>query len=266
MKIYISVDMEGITGVTVWPETEKQATEYQAFAGQMTEEVNAACRGAIKAGAKEILIKDAHDLGRNIDGKKLPSIVRLIRAWSGHPFSMVQELDETFDAAIFIGYHSPSGSNTNPLSHTMHASNINYIKINGKPASEFLINAYAAATCHVPVVLVSGDKGICDEVQEINKNIEIVAAKEGIGSSTINIHPQLAIDLIESGVEKALKGNISLCRLKLPNEFQVEISFFNHASAYRASFYPGMKQISPRKVAFVTQDFFDVLRMILFVV
>lgn len=266
MKVYISGDIEGVTGVTVWPETEKQSATYQAFAEQMTNEVNAACRGALNAGAKEIVVKDAHDTGRNMDGKSLPVNVRLIRGWSGHPFFMVQELDESFDAVIFIGYHSCSGSSANPLSHTMSASGVNYIKINGWLASEFLINTYAAASVNVPVVFVSGDQGLCNDVKEINSNIEVVPVKEGIGSSTTSIHPQLAVDLIEQRVENALMEKRDRCWVDLPKDFHVEISFVDHSKAYRASFYPGMKQISPRQVIFHCNDYFDVLRMIMFVV
>ena len=98
MKIYISADIEGTTGITDWEEAGKGHPTYQEFRERMTEEVVAACEGAIEAGAKEILIKDAHDSGRNIIAGRLPDCAKLIRGWSGHPFSMVQELDESFAA------------------------------------------------------------------------------------------------------------------------------------------------------------------------
>src|SRR5690606_33133031 len=101
-----------------------------------------------------------------------------------------------FDAVLFIGYHSAASKDTNPLAHTMTTS-LDYLKINGKIASEFLIHSYIAAYLKVPVVFLSGDKGLCDQVKRINDNISTVAVKEGIGNSTINIHPDLALDLIE---------------------------------------------------------------------
>lgn len=266
MKVYISADIEGITGTTSWSETEKKDADYSAFVKQMEKEVCAACRGAFQAGAKEILIKDAHDSGRNIDPAVLPRNVKLIRGWSGHPFSMVQELDESFDALIFIGYHSYGGSNQNPLSHTMNCENVNYIKINGRYASEFLIHAYAAATVNVPVVFVSGDQGLCDEIKEVNDKISTLAVKEGVGNSTISIHNDLANELTEKKVEEVLKSNLNVCKITLPDSFEVEISYTKHARAYKASFYPGMEQISPTNVLFKSNDYFEVLRMISFVV
>ena len=119
MKIYISADIEGVTGIVHWNETEKLKSDWQEFCKQMTQEVKAACEGAISTGAEEIWIKDAHDTGRNIIASDLPQKVKLIRGWSEHPLLMVQELDTSFDALIMIGYHSFSGSNSNPLSHTL---------------------------------------------------------------------------------------------------------------------------------------------------
>ncbi|MGI6711432.1 MAG: M55 family metallopeptidase [Bacillota bacterium] len=266
MKVYISADMEGITGVSDWSETEKGKPEYEVFARQMTREVRAACIGALKAGAREIWVQDAHETGRNINGIELPEKVRLIRGWSGHPFAMVQELDETFEALVLIGYHSGSGLNSNPLSHTMHASNINYIKINEQNANEFMIHCYAAASVHVPVIFVSGDKGLCNEVKKINNNIVTTAVKEGIGNSTVSMHPDIAVHLIETGVVQAFNNHIDKCKIELPEIFNVEISFVQHTHAYRASFYPGMKQLSSNNVVYRTKDFFDVLRMMLFVI
>ena len=110
MKIYISADMEGITGVTHWDEVEhEKPLAYNQFQERMTNEVLAACNGANDVGAKEIWVKDAHYFGRNILAEKLPANVRLIRGWSGHPYSMVQELDESFDALLMLGYHSMAG-------------------------------------------------------------------------------------------------------------------------------------------------------------
>ncbi len=107
--------MEGITGVTHWDEVTKEHGDYPQFQKQMSKEVAAACEGAFAAGATEIRIKDAHDSGRNILQSMLPENTHLIRGWSGHPYSMVQELDDSFDAGMMIGYHSRAGAGGNPL-------------------------------------------------------------------------------------------------------------------------------------------------------
>ena len=266
MKIYISADIEGITGVTHWDETDKSKSDYREYAKQMTDEVKAACEGAIKAGAKEIWIKDAHDTGRNIIAGDLPQSIKLVRGWSEHPYLMVQELDKSFDALLMIGYHSFGSSGSNPLSHTLSSRTLNYIKLNGEYASEFLIHGYAAATMGVPVVFVSGDEGICKEAEKVNKNIKTVAVNKGVGDSVISIHPKLAIEKIKASVESILKEDIDKCKIELPGHFKVKLSYKKHARAFKASFYPGMKQVSSTSLAFETDNYFEVLRMLLFTI
>ncbi len=263
MKVYISADMEGVTGVTSWSETEKGHSDYSFFVRQMENEVRAACQGALNAGAKEIWVKDAHDSARNINPGVFKN-AKLIRGWSGHPFSMIQELDNSFDALIFIGFHSGGGSKQNPLAHTMNPIDVDYIKINGQYVSEFLIHAYAAATVGVPVVFVSGDQALCHEVKEVNHNIKTLAVKEGIGNSTISIDNAMAIECIRKESEEALKADLCQYKILLPHSFEVEIQYSKHEKAYRASFYPNMKQIAPTKLLYKTENYFEVLRMMLF--
>jgi D-amino peptidase len=232
----------------------------------MTDEVKAACEGAIKAGAKEIWIKDAHATGRNIIAAELPQSIRLVRGWSEHPYLMVQELDESFDALLMVGYHSFASSSSNPLSHTLSSSTFNYIKLNGEFASEFLIHSYAAATKGVPVAFISGDEGICIEANKVNKNIKTVAVNKGVGNSVISIHPKLAVEKIEEGVESILKGDIDKCKIELPEHFKIKLSYRKHTRAFKASFYPGMKQVSSTSLMFETDNYFEVLRMLLFAI
>ena len=264
MKVYISADIEGITGVTHMDETLKNKPDYAEFQEQMTAEVLAACKGALKAGAKEIYVNDAHDSARNIIAAKLPEQVKLIREWSQHPFLMMQELDDSFDAVIMIGYHSAAASQTSPLAHTL-TDKFSSIKINAKPASEFLINTYTAGLVGVPVVFVSGDKGICDEALAFNERIWTVSVQEGIGSSTISIHPIVAIKKIEEGVEAALSKDLSRLKIKLPVGFKVKIEFRDHIRAYRASFYPGITRLANKTIQFEHKDYFEVLRTLMFI-
>ena len=263
MKIFISADIEGVTGVTHWDETHLREEESRQFREQMTAEVVAACEGSIKAGAKEIWIKDAHGTGRNIFPAKLPHEARLIRGWAPDPFMMVQELDESFRGVAFIGYHSRAGTENSPLSHTISGRYAS-IKINDQYASEFLIHSYAAAFLKVPAILISGDKGICDEASRLIPKINTVAVKEGKGDSTINIHPELAISNIRESIQKALQGERNECLLTLPKHFCVELQYKEHTQAYQLGFYPGAKQISPTTVQFESQSYFEVLRFFLF--
>lgn len=248
MKVFISVDIEGVTGVTAWSETTLGNSDYAQFAEQMTKETVAACEGAIAMGAKEIFIKDAHDSARNIDITKLPRCAKLSRGWTNTPDSMVAGLDETFDAAIFIGYHSAAGTDGSPLAHTMNLGN-NYMKVNNERASEFLINSYIAANYGVPVVFVSGDKMLCEKAKEFNPGIETVQVKEGIGNATVSIHPYLACELIKEGVINGLK-RIEACKIAIPEKFEVEINYKEHKEAKHASFYPGVTQVDSHTVKY----------------
>jgi D-amino peptidase len=263
MKIYISADIEGITGVTHWDETDLHKGDSNMPREQMTAEVAAACEGAIRAGATEIWVKDAHGSARNIIASKLPQEVRLIRGWSAHPLMMVQELNDTFQGVIMIGYHSAAGAGTSPLGHTLTGA-FTHILLNDRYASEFLIHAYAAAYLQVPVVFVSGDKGLCDEVALFNPRIETVAVKEGIGDATVNIHPDLATARIREGVAKALGGDLARFQNHLPARFSIQLRYKDHTKAYPCGFYPGAKQTDPFTVQFEADSYFEVLRFLLF--
>lgn len=266
MKVFISADIEGVTGCTTWDETIKDHKDYPYFALQMSKEVDAACKGANSAGAKEIVVKDAHETGTNIDHNLLPKNTKLIRSWSGENYSMVQELDHTYDALMFIGYHSASGQNTNPLAHTMNSSTIDYIKINGRIASEFLLHSYIGAYHNVPVVFLSGDLGLERDIAYLDKNIEFVAVKEGKGESTINIHPELALERIEKRVTEALSKDLNKYKIELPEEFNVEIRYREHFRALHVKEYPGVKQVDENTVSFKTNDYMGVLSLINFIV
>ena len=263
MKIYISADIEGTTGITDWEEATKTHATYMEFRERMTDEVVAACEGAIEAGAKEILINDAHDSGRNIIAAQLPECARLIRGWSGHPFSMVQDIDESFDALLFVGYHSKAGTDANPLAHTLLLK-IAHLKINGEIASEFQIHSYTAALVGVPGVFLSGDAGICADAQRINPGIVTVPVSRGIGRSTVSIAPRLAVKEIREGVVRALKGDRAKCSLTLPKHFTLEITYTNPVDAYRGSWYPGAKLAAPQTVRFEADDYFEIIRAIRF--
>ena len=264
MKIYISADIEGVTGVTHWDEADRLKPDYAEFREQMTAEVAAACEGALQAGAAEIWVKDAHGSGRNLIASRLPKEAHLIRGWSGHPFSMVQELNDSFHALLMIGYHSRAGSDANPLAHT-NSDKIACLRINGRDASELQIHAYAAAYVDVPLVFVSGDNGICNEGAQLIPGIKTLSVKRGIGDASINIHPHLAVEKINVGVQRALRDDVTICRLTLPEQFTVEIEYKDHAIARKSSFFPGAVLKKPHAIVFESQDYFEVLRLFSFV-
>ena len=264
MKVFISADIEGVNNILTWDETDLKSPEYSYFRKQMTNEVIKACEGAKAAGATEILIKDAHDSARNLILSELPEYVKLHRGWQGNPCSMMAGLDETFDAVIFIGYHSPANSDGNPLSHTMNLGNV-HVKINGILTSEFYINALYASYLGVPIAFLSGDKELNNIVKDANPNITTVATKEGVHGAVISKHPNVTNALIKDGVEAALNGDLSKCLVPLPKHFDVEIKYRKFNDAYKASFYPGCKLVGTDTVTFETDDYFEVVRAFKFI-
>jgi D-amino peptidase len=264
LKIFITADIEGVAGVTNWNETELTHPESAYAKAQMTQEVKGACLGANKAGAVEILIKDAHGDARTINISDLPENIKIMRGWARNPYVMMAGIDATFDAALFIGYHSGSGEAGNPLSHTMHCD-FDYIKINSQKATEFMINAYTASLFNVPCLFVSGDEMLCQSAQKLNPNIITAPVSKGIGDASVSIHPQLAVRLIQEGAEKALQSNLERHLIKLPERFEIEIRFRQHYRAYKASFYPNVKPINSQTIYYQTNDYFEFLRLLFFV-
>jgi D-amino peptidase len=263
-KLYISADIEGSCGIADWKETELENPQSAYFRAEMTREAKAACEGAIAAGADDILVKDAHDSGRNIDPSALPERARIMRAWTRDPYSMMAGLDESFCGAMFIGYHSAAGTNGNPLAHTMNTDNVRVL-VNGRVASEFLINAYTAALFGVPPLMLSGDKALCESALEICPRIKTVAVSEGLGNASTSIHPELARRRIEEAAREALSADPAAFKLELPKKFDVEIEYKKHFLAYRGSFYPGARAAGAIGLEYSSASWREVLAFMYFV-
>ncbi len=266
MNVYVSFDMEGVTGVCNWDQVNMAHADYPRYRAQLVREVRAACEGALAAGAERILVKDAHESGRNIDGGELPVQVELVSGWSGHPLNMVQEISDEFDAALFIGYHAYASSGGNPLAHSFASKKVASMRLNGELASEYLICAHAAELFAVPVVFVSGDEALCGHVAQHAPACRTVTTMRGVGPSVISRHPERTVAEIRSGVEEALKSDLQACRLSRSAAYRLEITLCDRMTAYRGAFYPGVEMIDDNTIAFTTPDFFEVLRMIKFVI
>ncbi|MEA4988383.1 MAG: M55 family metallopeptidase, partial [Anaerovorax sp.] len=192
-----------------------------------------------------------HGDALNIDITKLPKGVQLIRGWMTSPASMMSGLDDSFNAAIYIGYHSPEGSDTSSLSHTIEHELFNWIKINGELYSEFSLNALWATDHKVPSIFISGDAGMCQLAKKSHPEIFTVETKAGIGNGTWNIHPENVIEKIEEGVKKALESKIEL--MPIEEEYKMVINFKEHQSARNASWYPGATQIDSNTVEYTAK-------------
>lgn len=264
MKLFLSADLEGVAGVCHWDQTTPGHVEYAPAARLMSLEVAAACEGALAGGASEILVKDAHDGGRNINPLLLPEPVRLLRGSTGHVFIMMSGLDESFDGVLFTGYHSPAGTDANPLSHTMNTRNVT-MTLNGEPCSELYLNALTASYCKVPVRMVAGDRGLCAWMNRMNPNTLTVPVSEGLGNAAVGLHPALAQQRIREAAEKAVGLDRNACMMPMPDAFDLSVTYRQHYQALRASFYPGVTRESALTVRYQASDYLDILRFVLFV-
>jgi D-amino peptidase len=271
-KLFISADIEGVACISAPVEVDKaHPAEYAPFQRQMTAEVAAACAGAWAAGVESIVIKDAHWTARNIDPHQLAvpagKELQLIRGWSGHPFAMVQGLDESFDAVAFIGFHAAGGCGGNPLAHTISSRAFARVELNGHTASECLIYAYAAASVGVPLVFLSGDQQLCDEASGLIDGLHTVATLQGFGASVQSILPAEAVKRIQSGVQAAVESAArgpDVVPLALPEAFTFKLCFNKASDAYAKSFFPHVRQVSHTELVLETQRYFDVLTFLWF--
>ncbi|MBQ7647158.1 MAG: M55 family metallopeptidase [Clostridia bacterium] len=263
-RLFISADIEGTCGIAHWAETDLDNGRSEYFRIQMSKEVASACKGAIRAGFDEIIIKDAHDSACNIIPTYLPRQAKIIRSWARNPLSMVAGVDMGVNAMICTGYHSAASMNTNPLAHTMTSVGIYSLKINGLLASEFVMNTYAAGFYGVPCVMLTGDKGLCESAKSFVKGIKTVPVSEGIGNASLSIHPELACELIEETAFEALSGDLKKKEVKKEKEYEVEVSYKDHFKAYRASFYPGAYAVDAMTTGFKSNDYFEVMKFYMF--
>ena len=263
LKVFISVDMEGTGGVIHWEDVSRKGKDYDLFRRLMTQETNAAIEGALEAGATEILVRDSHGSARNI----LPDVLRpeavLLRDWSDGPLSMMEGIDETFDAVIFIGYHARAGTPNAVLKHTMTGT-IYDVVLNGKKMPEAGINGAIAGYFGVPVVFIAGDLAVCKQAKELFGDIETAAVKEGIGKAARMLHPLKAQELIKKKTTLALKRLKDFKPFRLKPPFKMEVTFKDEERAENASWIPGAKRTGNTSVSFTSNDFMEVLKFFKF--
>jgi len=205
LKIYISADMEGVVGTVTGDQLGPSGFEYDRARRWMTEEVNAAIRGARAAGAAEIVVSDSHGNGQNLLLDELPEDITVIRSWP-RPLAMMAGIDETFDGAIFIGYHTSTDNSAGVRAHTMSSARLTSVKLNGVPVPETGINAAIAGHFGVPVIMLSGDDAIAAEASALLGDLETAVVKQALGfHSAATMMPEAAYRLIEETAERAVR-------------------------------------------------------------
>lgn len=264
MKIYISADMEGITGVVTGEQLTPQGFEYQRFREFMTQEVNAAIEAAFAAGATEIMVSDSHGNGQNLLIEKLPKNITLVRAWP-RPLMMMQGIDETFAGAIFIGYHS---STTNPdgvRAHTMSSANLADVRLNGVSVPEAGINAAIAGHFNVPVIMVSGDDAAVKETTALLGPIEGAVVKWNYGfHSARTMMPEPAQDLIREKIKRAIGRIGELKPYKIATPVKLEVRFKNYRPAEVLSYLSIIERTDAHSIRFEGRDMIETSKFLEF--
>jgi D-amino peptidase len=263
MRVYLSADIEGITSIAHWDEADRGHPDYPTFRNRMEAEVAAAVEGALAGGASEVVVKDAHASARNLRAHRLPASTLLIRGWSGHPYAMVQELDDSFSALLAVGFHSPGTSGGHPLAHTM-TGRFNRVSVNGVHQSELRLCRTTAATHGVPLVFVSGDGALCETATVDDPAIRVVATHRGVGNSVLARHPETVEAEIRSRVCAAVESASHHGVPEPLGPFELEIRFRRPLDAYRASHYPGAKLAADDTVVLEAERWMEVLTALAF--
>jgi D-amino peptidase len=262
LKVFISVDMEGVSGVVDRDQTSATGHDYERFRKLMTAEANAAIDGARDAGATHILVNDSHGSHRNLLIEELHAPAELISN-NIKPMGMMAGLDASYAAAIFIGYHAKASSAEGVLAHTGNSTTIADLRINDRSVGEGGMNIHAAGTLGVPVVLISGDQAAIAEVRELMPNIEGVQVKEAIGTAAArSLRPEEAARLIREGTARAIRrrGEIKPAPASLPVRF--EVSFTEPSLALMAEQIPTVERTGPHTIAFVADDYLKGYRFV----
>jgi D-amino peptidase len=255
MRVYISVDMEGIGGVSHHRPTSRTDSEYPAAVGLMVGEANAAVAGAVSAGATDILVNDSHGGMYNLTPAELDPAARLLqgqKAWSMVAGAAPRPKGggPAFDVALFVGYHARAGHPTGTIAHT-YTSGPTETRLDGRPTGEYGFNALLLGAWGIPVGLVAGDDALAAEVEGWLPWAERVVVKEGFGTgAAASLHPDRARDLVRAGasraVERARAGELRLLEVEPP--VIIEVDYRRALEADFAAIVPNAERVGDRTV------------------
>jgi D-amino peptidase len=265
MKIYISVDMEGVVGVVTNEQLGPQGFEYQRFREFMTQEVNAAVEAAFEAGATEIVISDSHGNGQNLLIEKLPKNVLLVRSWP-RPLMMMQGIDETFAGVIFIGYHTGTTNPQGVRAHTISSARLTDVRLKGVSVSEAGLNAAIAGHFNVPVIMVSGDDEVVKETKALLGDVEGAVVKWASGfHSATTLMPEASYQLIREKVKKAIVRIKDFKPHKLAPPIQLDVRFKNYRPSEVLSYLSIVERTDAHSIRFTGKDIIEVSKFLEFI-
>jgi D-amino peptidase len=259
-KIYISVDMEGISGISGDDQVAASGAEYGRSRKLMAEDLNAAIRGAIEAGATDILVNDSHGGQRNLLPEDVHPAARLI----SHSFKrhgMMEGLDETFDGVIFIGYHAKADSPRGLFAHT-GSGVLRDLRINGRSVGEGGMNASLAAWHGVPVLMVTGDDVAVAEVKESAPGARGVVVKRAINVRAVELQP---LARAREEIQRAARETVGAAKDVAPQRtgpYRVQIQFRNFTFAEVLTAFKEIELVAPDTIAFSRDTMPEAYRLI----
>jgi D-amino peptidase len=254
MRVYISVDMEGVAGISHPHPTDPSDRRYPMAVELMVGETNAAIEGALAAGATDVLVNDSHWSMHNLLPSDLHDAARVLqgqKAWSMVAGAQpAPDGAATFDVALFVGYHARAGHPRGTIAHTYSDRPVE-ARLDGRPTGEYGLNALALGAWGVPVGLVTGDDALADEVAAWLPWAERVVVKRADGgNSAASDHPRVARDRIRLGAERAVRRAAAgeLRRLDVPAPVVIEVDYAKGVVADHAAMVPGAARIGDRTV------------------
>ncbi len=251
LKVYVSVDMEGISGVVSMAQV--AGKDYEWGREQMLAETNAAIAAAFDAGATEVLVNDSHGSHTNLRADLLDRRATLISG-TPTPMGMVEGLDSTFDAAMFIGFHGHANQTDAVLGHTYSLA-LRHVRLNGREVGEYGTAGMVAGHFGVPVVFVSGDESFAAAARAFMPGVEALAVKQAIGFTAARLmNPAVAREKMAAGIRAGLGRRSSIAPVRLQRPINLEIELASAAFADKAMFIPGMERLDGTTVRYVASD------------
>ncbi|HEY2904754.1 MAG TPA: M55 family metallopeptidase [Vicinamibacterales bacterium] len=261
-KVFISVDMEGITGVVQPAQLGPEGFEYQRAREWMTGDVNAAISGIRASGPADIVIADSHGNGQSLLIDKLPDDVQIVRGFP-RPLEMMQGIDESFAAAVFIGYHASEWTANAVRGHTISSARLLGVKLNGMEVSEGIYNAAVAGHFGVPVAFISGDRLAVTQLQHVVSGAEGAIVKEPLGyHSAMTVTPARGQAMIKDGLTRAMTKVSSMQPYRVKAPIDLEVGFKLTIDAERAAFVPGLSRLDAHSVKGTFPDMLQVTKLL----
>jgi D-amino peptidase len=255
MKIYISADMEGATGVAVKAQVVEGHPGYERARRFLTHDINAAIAGAFDAGASEVLVNDGHFMMTNILLEELDPRARLITG-RNKTLAQMEGLDPSYQAVFYVAYHASVGTQDAVINHTYLGKAVHEVRRNGRPAGEAEINSGIAGYFGVPIVLVTGDDKVVTETKAVLPGIEGVVVKKALDRYVADsLSPQTSANLIREAARSALSRLDQFLPPSVPSPTTFEIDFMSTAEAAITTLFPNVERRGSRTVAVTDKDY-----------